>query len=141
MQNTSRDIFGNFYKLQQLDLSDNFINYIAPDSFRNTRRLQVIDLHQNEIKELGAETWRNQGDLRIVNLSFNNIHNFIDSFFVSDDLEKLDLSNNFLSRIPAASLTNVAALSLCELDLSYNNIASIHSMDLSNKFRVRNLIN
>lgn len=87
---------------------------------------------------MSSETWRNQGDLRIVDLSFNSIRNFVDSFFVSDDLEKLDLSHNLLSRIPAASLTNVAALSLCELDLSYNSIASIHSMDLSNKFRVRN---
>lgn len=39
-------------------------------------------------------------------------------------------------KIPVTSLTNMAALTLCQLDLSHNNIASIHSMDLSNKFRV-----
>lgn len=34
----------------------------------------------------------------------------------------------------------MAALTMCELDLSYNNIAAIHSMDLSNKFRVSEMI-
>lgn len=34
------------------------------------------------------------------------------------------------------SLTNLAALALCNLDLSHNGIVAIHSMDLSNKFRV-----
>lgn len=136
LQNTSRDIFGNFYKLQQLDLSDNFIDYIAPDTFRNSRKLQVIDFHQNELTEIGAETFRNLNDLRIVDLSSNLIRGIPESVFISDDMEKLDISHNQLSKVPVNSITNVAALSLCELDLSFNNILSIHSNDFSNKFRV-----
>lgn len=41
-----------------------------------------------------------------------------------------------LTKIPVMSLTNLAALSLCHLDLSNNAIGAIHAMDLSNKFRV-----
>lgn len=52
---------------------------------------------------------------------------------------RLDLSHNSLSKIPIMSLTNLAALTLCELDLSFNSIAAIHSMDLSNKFRVNSV--
>lgn len=46
------------------------------------------------------------------------------------------MSHNSLTKIPVMSLTNLAALTMCELDLSHNSIAAIHSMDLSNKFRV-----
>lgn len=121
-----------------MDLSDNFIEYIAPDTFRNTRKLQVLKLKQNELTEIGYDTFRNLGDLRIVDLSFNFLRGIPDNLFVGDDLEKLDVSHNLLTKVIASSLTNVAALTLCELDLSHNNIGAIHSMDLSNKFRVSN---
>jgi Leucine-rich repeat (LRR) protein len=97
----------------------------------------VIDFHKNELTEIGTETFRNLNDLRIVDLSHNLLRGIPDSVFISDDMEKLDISHNQLSKVPVNSITNVAALSLCELDLSYNNILSIHSNDLSNKFRVR----
>lgn len=38
-------------------------------------------------------------------------------------------------KIPAISFSNLAALSICKLDLSHNSISSIHTLDLSNKFR------
>lgn len=41
-----------------------------------------------------------------------------------------------LLKIPSSSLSSLAALTLCELHLSNNFISTIHSMDLSNKFRV-----
>jgi Leucine-rich repeat (LRR) protein len=97
----------------------------------------VIDFHKNELTEIGTETFRNLNDLRIVDLSHNLLRGIPDSVFISDDMEKLDISHNQLSKVPVNSITNVAALSLCELDLSFNNILSIHSNDLSNKFRVR----
>lgn len=93
-------------------------------------------MSENELTEIAAETFRNMGDLRIVDLSSNLLRNLPDSLFVGDDLEKLDVSHNQLTKIPVSSLTNIAALTLCELDLSHNHIGAIHSMDLSNKFRV-----
>lgn len=41
-----------------------------------------------------------------------------------------------MTKIPVTSMSNIAALTVCELDFSHNNIAAIHSLDLSNKFRV-----
>lgn len=49
---------------------------------------------------------------------------------------RLDVSHNMLLKIPSSSLSSLAALTLCELHLSNNFISTIHSMDLSNKFRV-----
>lgn len=79
------------------------------------------------------------GDLRIVDISSNELKNLPDSLFVGDDLEKIDISHNFLTKIPVGSITNLAALTLCEIDLSHNHIGAIHSMDISNKFRVSQL--
>ncbi|CRK93089.1 CLUMA_CG006599, isoform A [Clunio marinus] len=135
IMNTSRDIFGNFLRLQILDLSNNFIEYIVPDTFRNSRKIQVLNLAHNELTDIAPDTFRTLGDLRIVDLSFNLLRSIPDSLFIGDDLERLDLSHNQLTKIPVTSLTNVAALTLCELDLSFNHIGAIHSMDLSNKFR------
>lgn len=123
-------------RLQILDLSNNLIDYILPDTFRNSRKLQILNLAKNELIEIAPETFRNLGDIRIVDLSYNLLRTLPDSLFVGDDLEKLDVSHNQLTKIPVTSLTNVAALTLCELDLSHNHIGAIHSMDLSNKFRV-----
>lgn len=49
---------------------------------------------------------------------------------------RMDVSHNMLLKIPSSSLSSLAALTLCELHLSNNFISTIHSMDLSNKFRV-----
>ena len=96
-------------------------------------------MSNNELTEIGPETFRNMGDLRIIDLSSNNLRNLPDSLFVGDDLEKIDLSHNQLTKIPVGSITNLAALTLCEMDLSHNHIGAIHSMDMSNKFRVSQL--
>lgn len=123
-------------RLQILDLSFNFIDYILPDSFRNSRKIQLLNLSQNELTEIAPETFRNLGGLRIVDLSFNLLRSLPDLLFTGDELEKLDVSHNHLIKIPVTSVTNIAALTLCELDLSHNHIGAFSSIELSNKFRV-----
>lgn len=110
---------------------------IDSDTFRNTRKLQVLNLAHNFLPEVSYDTFRTLGDLRIVDLSYNNLRSLPDNLFIGDDLEMLDLSHNQLTKIPVTALSNVAALTLCQLDLSHNHIGAIHSMDLSNKFRVK----
>ena len=95
-----------------------------------------MNLARNALTELGYDIFKTLGDLRIVDLSHNFLRMVPDHVFAGDDMERLDLSHNLLTKIPVSSLTNLAALTLCELDLSHNNIGTIHSMDLSNKFRV-----
>lgn len=123
--------------LQWLDLSSNKIEDVASDSFRNLRKVQVLKLSNNDIEFLSNDVFRTLRELRIVELSRNSLRSLPDNLFSGDDLEKLDLSHNQLTKIPVTSIANVAALSLCELDLSNNHIGAIHSNDLSNKFRVR----
>lgn len=126
-----------FLHLQWLDLSSNAITEMAPDSFRNSRNIQVLKLSNNFIENLPYDIFRYLSNIRIVDISHNNLRSLPDNLFTGDDLEKLDVSHNQLTKIPVTSLANVAALSLCELGLSHNHIGAIHSNDLSNKFRVR----
>lgn len=123
-------------QLQWLDLSHNLIEEIDFDTFRNTKNLQLIRLAHNRLVDIPSNLFKSVHDLRVVDISHNHLKSLPDNLFPDDGMESLDLSHNFLMKIPVTSLTNMAALTLCELDLSHNNIASIHSMDLSNKFRV-----
>lgn len=124
------------YHLQWLDLGHNRLFEVDYDTFKNTRRLQVINLSNNAISDVPMDLFRNARDLRVVDMSHNFIRGLTENFFASDGMELLDLSYNKFTKVPALSLSNLAALTLCELDLSHNHIAAIQSIDLSNKFRV-----
>ncbi|KFB38898.1 AGAP000019-PA-like protein [Anopheles sinensis] len=131
----SRDIFGNMPHLNWLDLSDNQIADIEYDALRSTRKLQVLKLSHNALTEIPTELFRNAYSLRVLELAHNNLKYLPDNLLLSEGLERLDVSHNQFTKIPVTSLSNMAALALCELDLSHNHIGAIHSVDLSNKFR------
>lgn len=135
IMNTTRDLFGNMPQLQWLDLSHNLISNIDFDTFKNTKNLQLLYLSENSITDVPQNLFKSVHDLRVVDFSHNQIRSLPDNLFPDDGMESLDLSHNFLYKIPVTSLSNMAALTMCELDLSHNNIQAIHSMDLSNKFR------
>ncbi|XP_062700932.1 chaoptin-like isoform X2 [Aedes albopictus] len=135
ISNTSREVFGNLPLLQWLDLDNNAINDIAFDTFYNTKMLQVLKLSNNMITDIPMELFRNVRGLRVLEMANNHLKYLPDGLILQDGLERLDLSHNQFTKIPATSLSNLAALALCELDLSHNHIGAIHSVDLSNKFR------
>ncbi|XP_063706940.1 chaoptin isoform X2 [Culicoides brevitarsis] len=128
LTNISRDVFGSMPHLQWLDLSHNRIFEIDYDTFKNTKRLQVINLSNNGISDVPMDLFRFIRFLRVVDLSHNFIRGLTENFFGGDGMELLDLSYNKFMRVPALALSNLAALTLCELDLSHNHIAAIQSM-------------
>uniref|UniRef100_A0A1Q3FSG3 Putative conserved secreted protein n=1 Tax=Culex tarsalis TaxID=7177 RepID=A0A1Q3FSG3_CULTA len=135
LTNISREVFGNMPHLQWLDLENNAIVEVDFDSFKFTRKLQVLKLSNNLISDIPTELFRNVKGLRVLEMAYNNLKYLPDSLIVEEGLERLDLSHNQFTKIPVTSLSNLAALALCELDLSHNHIGAIHSIDLSNKFR------
>lgn len=136
LQNISREVFGSMPHLQWLDLSGNRLFEIDYDTFKHTRKLQLINLSNNKISDMPMDLFRYARDLRVVDMSYNFIRGLTENFFAGDGMELLDLSHNHFTKVPALALSNLAALTLCELDLSHNYIAAIQSIDLSNKFRV-----
>ncbi|XP_052868495.1 chaoptin [Anopheles cruzii] len=132
----TRDLFGNMPQLQWLDLSANQIVEVEHDALRNARKLQVLNLSQNGLQEIPAELFRSAYSLRVLDLAHNSLKYLPDNLVISEGLERLDVSHNQFTKIPVTALSNLAAMALCELDLSHNHIGAIHSVDLSNKFRV-----
>uniref|UniRef100_A0A182M164 LRRCT domain-containing protein n=1 Tax=Anopheles culicifacies TaxID=139723 RepID=A0A182M164_9DIPT len=131
----TRELFGNMPHLHWLDLSDNEITDLEYDTLRTTRKLQVLLLSHNLLTEVPAELFRTVNNLRVLELAHNSLKYLPDNLLLSEGLERLDVSHNQFTKIPVTALSNMAALSLCELDLSHNHIGAIHSIDLSNKFR------
>ncbi|XP_050075895.1 chaoptin [Anopheles maculipalpis] len=131
----TRELFGTIPHLHWLDLADNEITELEYDTLRSTRKLQVLKLSHNLLTEVPSELFRNVNSLRVLELAHNSLKYLPDNLLLSEGLERLDVSHNQLTKIPVTALSNMAALSLCELDLSHNHIGAIHSIDLSNKFR------
>uniref|UniRef100_A0A182KBF3 Chaoptin n=1 Tax=Anopheles christyi TaxID=43041 RepID=A0A182KBF3_9DIPT len=135
----TRELLGNMPHLNWLDLSENELVDLEYDALRSTRKLQVLKLSHNLLTEVPAELFRNVHNLRVLELAHNNLKYLPDNLLLSEGLERLDVSHNQFTKIPVTALSNMAALSLCELDLSHNHIGAIHSIDLSNKFRVSSI--
>lgn len=124
---------GNLIHLQWLDLSNNIISWIDYDTFRNTRKLQYLDLSDNLLSAIPDELFKLVNGLRILNLRRNYLKSLPENLIFNEGLERIDLSHNQFTKIPASSITNLAALTVCDVDLSDNHIGTIHAMDF--KFR------
>uniref|UniRef100_A0A182SDA4 LRRCT domain-containing protein n=1 Tax=Anopheles maculatus TaxID=74869 RepID=A0A182SDA4_9DIPT len=131
----TRELFGTMPHLHWLDLANNEIAELEYDTLRSTRKLQVLKLSHNLLTEVPSDLFRNVNSLRVLELAHNSLKYLPDNMLLSEGLERLDVSHNQFTKIPVTAMSNMAALSLCELDLSHNHIGAIHSIDLSNKFR------
>ncbi|KAL1506530.1 hypothetical protein ABEB36_005874 [Hypothenemus hampei] len=140
IMNVTRDVFGNMPHLQWLDLSRNHIYEMDFDMFRNTKKLQVLDVSHNRILEIPNDIFRFLSKLRIVNLSNNRIRALPDNLFREEGLERLDVSNNLLSKMPLNALATVAAQTLHEVDLSWNLISSLSHGGLIERFKKLNYL-
>lgn len=76
------------------------------------------------------------GNLRIVDFSHNRLRSLPDNLFRESGLESLDVSHNYLGKLPLTSLSISSASTLTELDLSWNNIASLSHGGLLSRFKV-----
>ncbi|KAJ2947575.1 hypothetical protein O0L34_g17368 [Tuta absoluta] len=135
IRNLTRDVFGSMTMLQYLDLSYNQIFDLEFDCFNKVRNLQILDLSHNYLTEMPVEVFKDKQYLTSLDLSDNHIRNLADNFVPSTVLERLDLSNNDLSRVPSNCLSVQAAANLVEFDLSGNAIPAISISDFVQRFR------
>ncbi|XP_050498519.1 chaoptin isoform X1 [Diabrotica virgifera virgifera] len=138
--NASRDVFGSLRHLQWLDISYNGMYEMDFDMFRNTKKLQVLLASHNKIADVANDLFRFLSNLRIVDLSHNRLRALPDNLFREEGLEKLDLSHNMLSKLPLTSMSVSTAITVCELDLSWNSISSLSHGGLLTRFRSLNFL-
>ncbi|CAH1114704.1 unnamed protein product [Psylliodes chrysocephalus] len=138
--NASRDVFGSLRHLQWLDISHNGMYEMDFDMFRNTKKLQVLIASHNRIADVSNDLFRFLSNLRIVDLSHNRLRALPDNLFREEGLERLDLSHNMLSKLPLTSMSVATAMTVCELDLSWNSISSVAHGGLLTRFRKLNFL-
>ncbi|XP_053678654.1 chaoptin [Anopheles nili] len=135
LSSIKREVFESLSQLNCLDFSNNVISEIEYDTLHNMQNLQIFKLSHNILSDVPAEIFRSSIRLRVLELDHNNLKYLPDNLLFSNGLERLNVSHNLLTKIPVSSMSNMAAMTLCELDLSHNLIEAVHINDLSNKFR------
>ncbi|CAG9859084.1 unnamed protein product [Phyllotreta striolata] len=138
--NASRDVFGSLRNLQWLDISHNGMYEMDFDVFRNTKKLQVLIASHNLLADVSNDIFRFLDKLRIVDLSHNRLRVLPDNLFREEGLDRLDLSHNMLSKLPLTAMSVATAMSVCELDFSWNSISSLAHGGLLTRFRKLNFL-
>lgn len=138
---------GNDTELEYLDLSDNDITYLYPESFelhpklkwmsfaknrfaffptqfiKNLRQLEYLNLEKNQIKSLEDNDFANLPNLRRLKLSMNEIESISETAFQnSSQLQFIDISHNNISQMKNDLFNGILRL---QLDVSHNNLTSI----------------
>jgi Leucine-rich repeat (LRR) protein len=107
-----------------INLRDNLISYLYPNSFNIHRRLRKINLSKNKLSFFPTEIISNSKLLEYINLSWNKLSSLESADFSNMySLKHLDLSLNEVSFLPPFSFSNCSLLS--HLNLSHNRISSI----------------
>ncbi|KAJ1520527.1 hypothetical protein ONE63_003648 [Megalurothrips usitatus] len=140
LRNATRDVFGNMPHLTWLDLSVNELLEIDFDTFRNSRNLQVLYLARNYLSDLPGELFRALSQLRLVDVSHNRLRSLPDNLWSEPCTERVDLSDNQLSRLPVNSFSPAAAATLVEWDLSHNYLVALHAPEMLGRFRSLQLL-
>lgn len=98
--------------------------------------VKVLYMSWNHLHDIPAELFRGLSSLRVVDLSGNRLRSLPDALFSEDGLERVSVAHNQLSRMPVTTFSPAAAATLCQLDLSYNAIATLHAPETFSRFRV-----
>lgn len=160
LANYKGDIYtgmGNDTELEYLDLSDNEINYLYPESFsyhpylrevnfaknrlpffptqfiKGLNYLQHLNLERNQISSLEDNDFANMPRMRSLKLAFNQIGPISETAFQnSSQLQNIDLSHNNISELKSDVFVGIVRL---QLDASHNNLTKIPS-DIFDKRKV-----
>ena len=110
--------------LRDLRLTHNFIRFISPDFFAN-KSVESLDMSNNQINHLPAGLLSTL-PLRALYLTNNTLSSLPeDAFLEQKQLERLSLSGNLLTGVQLGPGLAKDLLSLLNLDLSANMLATI----------------
>ena len=137
----------NDTELEYLDLSDNEMAYLYPESFqfhpqlkwvsfainrfsffptqfiKNLQQLEYLNLEKNQIKSLDDNDFANMSNLRRLKLANNEIESISETAFQnSSQLQFIDISQNNIQELKSDLFNGILRL---QLDASHNNISSI----------------
>ena len=117
--------FQNQTKLRHLDISENKIISLKPDTCNYNRDLVWLSLANNTITDIHPSTFQQQDKLDHLEVSGNRLHSIKpDTFNFNRRLIWLSLARNNITHIDHSTVQNRRALH--NLDISDNNVTTIH---------------
>ncbi|CAD5117083.1 unnamed protein product [Dimorphilus gyrociliatus] len=122
--------------LKKLNLRNNKISKISEKSLRRSN-IEFIDVSHNKLKVLNSF---GASSIKHIDSSFNEIKSISIDLWKNLDssLQKLNLSNNNLAKIPKYAAVNLKELA--QVDLSYNPIGK-HLVKTANRKTILNVFN
>lgn len=167
-------VFVILINLQVLILNANELQGIAEDQFQQNRKLSEINLSHNKIQQINGKAFEHLTNLTELNLSYNFIQQFsteyfvvrklylsgnlIEIFYIFNDIEELDLSDNRLRDLnprpgvkigrlltknnTMSNIANICSITtLTSLDMSGNPIGPVIDMNtFRNMGQLTNLV-
>lgn len=115
-------VFYNLKNLTKLDLSDNKIDNIKPESFSGLNNLRILNLRSNSIKFIQRYVFEDLKKLTNLDFSYNKINKIDAKSFAKLNLLSLNLNNNKLTVIESFVFQNSISK---QLDLRNNTISKI----------------
>ncbi len=131
-------VFRNLTKCTTLALPLNEISLIEQGAFDSLENLEELYLGGNNIRSFGeANEWMGLDSLKQLNLEFNLVSKLSERAFETFiSLETLNLYGNFISSIEVGALR---IPSLKELELGYNEIATVATITFIGMFSLQEL--
>lgn len=117
IRDVHKDAFAELKILVELDLSDNLIGELHPETFRGNERLRVLYLNGNpltEIKRVQFPVLQHLRTLELQHCQIKRIHR--DAFLHLSALESLNLNGNLLRVLSETVFLPVAKLKTLSLD-------------------------
>jgi len=117
---------GNGSELQLLDLSENEITYLYPESFQLLPNLEWISFSKNRFSFFPTQFIKTLSKLKSLNLEKNQIKSLEDNDFANmPRLRELKLAHNEIESISETAFQNSSQLQY--IDISHNNISELKS--------------
>ncbi|CAG4993621.1 unnamed protein product [Parnassius apollo] len=133
---TSKD-FENFPSLKKLILMQNNIIRLSPGAFSKQHVLDILDLSQNKLENIPRERLQGLYSVRILNISQNILKELEEFTPDLQNLQKLDIAFNHITRITRDNFRNLQ--SLLELNLSGNWLSAVSSDAFLNLHKVTHI--
>jgi Leucine-rich repeat (LRR) protein len=116
--------FENNVRLRHLDVSENKLLSINPDTFSHNRDLEWLHFGSNSITYIHPSTFRNSSRLHDLNISGNKIISIDpETFTVNLELKWLNVNDNSITDIHPSTFRGISKLR--SLHISENKLASI----------------
>ena len=134
-------IFTGLENLRRLSITSNKFTSLGKDCFSLLKKLNFLNLCYNHIRQIHPQAFRGLSEIESLGLMQNRLTSVDGDIFqpVSETLQELDLSKNYITFLTNGSFTQL--MKLVKLDLSDNHLIRISAFPPCEKLEELDLDN